>query len=39
MQKALSAATSEKGASLSGMLRCAQIENFLGQVEMMEGMK
>ena len=38
MQKALSAATGEKGASLSGMLRCAQIENFLGQVEMMKEM-
>ena len=36
---ALSAATGEKGASLSGMLRCAQIENFLGQVEMMKDLR
>ena len=39
MQKALSAATGEKGASLSGMLRCAQIENFLGQIAMQRALK
>ena len=39
MQKALSAATGEKGVSLSGMLRCAQIESFLGQAEMQKNLK
>ncbi len=31
LQSALAASTGERGATLSGMLRCAQIENFLGQ--------
>lgn len=39
MESALAASTGEKGATLSGMLRCAQIENFLGQVETMKGMR
>ncbi len=34
MQRALAASTGEKGATFSGMIRCAQIENFLGQWEM-----
>ena len=39
MQNALSASDGEQGATLSGMVRCAQIENFLGQWEMMRGMR
>ncbi len=38
MEGALSA-TSEQGASLSGMIRCAQIESFLGQREMQAGLR
>ena len=38
MQSALSA-SGEQGASLSGMIRCAQIESFLGQVEMQEKLR
>lgn len=33
------AATGESGASLSGMARCAQIENFIGQREMQAGLR
>ena len=32
----LTASTGAKGASLSGMVRCAQIQNFVGQWEMMK---
>lgn len=37
MEKALSG-SGEQGASLSGMVRCAQIENFVGQRGMQEGL-
>ena len=39
MQSALAAGTGDKGAVFSGMIRCAQIENFLGQWEMQGGLK
>ena len=39
MQSALAASTGEKGATFSGMLRCAQIENFLGQWQMQRDLK
>ena len=29
----------EQGASLSGMVRCAQIENFVGQQGFQEGLR
>lgn len=38
MESALSA-SGEQGASLSGMIRCAQIEGFLGQREMQAGLR
>ena len=38
MEKALSG-SGEQGASLSGMVRCAQIENFVGQQEMQERLR
>ena len=38
MEKALSG-SGEQGASLSGMVRCAQIENFVGQRGMQEGLR
>ena len=38
MESTLAASTGEKGATLSGMLRCAQIESFLGQREMQAGL-
>ena len=39
MLSTISANKAATGAGLSGMLRCAQIENFLGQWEMMEGIR
>lgn len=36
---ALSAAGAEGGATLSGMVRCAQMENFVKQVELQQGVK
>lgn len=38
MQDTVAGGTRADAASLSGMLRCAQIENFLGQWEMMRGL-
>ena len=38
MEKALSG-SGEQGASLSGMVRCAQIENFVGQQGFQEGLR
>ena len=38
MEKALSG-SGEQGASLSGMVRCAQIENFVGQRGFQEGLR
>ena len=39
MQSALAASTGDRGATLSGMMRCAQIEGFLGQRDLQAGLK
>ena len=39
MESALAASAGGRGAILSGMVRCAQIESFLGQWEMQRGLR